>query len=266
MSVLKALPILMYHHVSPAPGLVTVSPTTFRAQMAALADAGWRSAGLVEVEAFFAGQALPPKTCVISFDDGYLDNFVHAHPVLCEFGLRAVLFIVTGWLGDGPVRSGTPATPNHRDCKRLIAEGAADQVILRWSEAEAMAAAGSFEFHSHTHSHTRWDKSIADLPTRREALAQDLATSKATLQSRLGLTSRHLCWPQGYYDADYQSVAQAAGFDHLYTTEPRVNRPGSTDRIGRIVTKEKPGPWVRRRAELYASPTLGGLYNWLKGR
>ena len=54
-----ALPILMYHHVSPNPGLVTVSPAAFRAQMESLAGAGWRTAGLDEAARFFRGEAVP---------------------------------------------------------------------------------------------------------------------------------------------------------------------------------------------------------------
>lgn len=263
---MKALPILMYHHVSPAPGLVTVSPGAFRAQIAALAEGGWRSAGLAEVEAFYRGQPLPEKTVVISFDDGYLDNYVHGHPVLAEFGFKAVLFVATGWLGDGPPRPTPAALPDHRQCKALIAAGEADQCMLRWSEMEAMAAAGTFEFHSHTHSHTRWDKTEPDVNARRRSLAADLALSRQQLEGRLGVASAHLCWPQGYHDADYREVAAEAGFRYLYTTEKRVNlRQGDPRFIGRIVTKEKDGAWLLSRTRLYANPWLGRAYAWLRG-
>jgi peptidoglycan/xylan/chitin deacetylase (PgdA/CDA1 family) len=268
MSALKALPILMYHHVSPAPGLVTVSPATFRDHMQTLAHAGWRSAGLAEVEQFLAGKPLPAKTCVISFDDGYLDNYLHAHPVLVEFGLKAVLFVVTGWLGDGPARRGADlACPDHNECKRLIAAGEADRAMARWSELEEMAAAGSFEFHSHTQSHTRWDREIADAEERDARLAQDLATSRAALRERLGIDSRHLCWPQGYYDEAYLRVARAAGFDYLYTTEKRINTPDvSPQHLGRVVTKEKPGGWLASRLGIYSRPWLGRLYVGLNAK
>ncbi len=256
-----ALPILMYHHVSPSPGLVTVSPVAFRSHMQALAKAGWRTVGLDAVAGFFRGEFLPAKACVVSFDDAYLDNQVHAAPVLEEFGMKAVIFAVTGWLGEGPVRSGNQETPDHRECKRRIAAGDVDSVILRWSEAECLQSAGVFEFHSHTHSHTRWDKVIADHKVRGIALAEDLVQSKSSLDQRLGVVSRHLCWPQGYYDEQYLATAKTLGFDHLYTTELRINRPFSAvDRIGRFVTKEKQGSWLLQRTRLYANPWLGRLY------
>ena len=93
------LPILMYHHVSPNPGLVTLSPAAFREQMAWLARSGWHTPGAREIEAFHQGQPLPRKSVVITFDDGYLDNWVHAQPVLAEFQLKALLFISTDWIG-----------------------------------------------------------------------------------------------------------------------------------------------------------------------
>lgn len=260
-----ALPILMYHHVSRAPGLVTISPETFRAHIAALAAAGWRSVGLDEVERFLAGERLPARSCVISFDDGYLDNWLHAHPILAGYGMKAVLFVVTGWIGDGPPRTAEAMTPDHRECKRRIASGDADSVIVRWSEVDAMRAAGTFEFHSHTHSHVRFDQTISDRDARRQALATDLAASRDTLQQRLGIASRHLCWPQGYYDDDYMAVARATGFDHLYTTENRINTADASPlTIGRFVTKERDGRWLASRTDIYSRPWLGRLYRKLQ--
>jgi peptidoglycan/xylan/chitin deacetylase (PgdA/CDA1 family) len=259
----RVLPVLMYHHVSPHPGLVTVTPETFRAQMAWLSRHHWRVLTTAEIEAYFAGQPFPGKSVAITFDDGYADNWRHAHPVLAEFGFTAQLFVVTGWLGDGPVRGDTELPcPDHETSKKLVAAGDADRVMLRWSEVEAMATAGSFEFHSHTHTHTRWDLRHAPGPVRHEALAADLAQSRSALTERLGAVSRHLCWPQGFYDDDYIELARQAGFDHLYTTERRANRPGGdTFRIGRISTKERPGAaWLGRRLDTYRSPWLSRLY------
>ncbi|HEY6898679.1 MAG TPA: polysaccharide deacetylase family protein [Rhodocyclaceae bacterium] len=263
----RALPVLMYHHVSPVPGLVTMSLAVFRSQMQWLAEQGWTTLGAQGLADFYAGKPIPDKSLVLSFDDGYLDNFLHAHPVLQELGLRALLFVVTGWLGDGPPRSGTAECLSHSECKRRIGAGQADDVVLRWSEVEAMHTAGSFEFHSHTDTHTRWDKQLPPGAARRAAMAEELAQSRATLVQRLGECSRHLCWPQGYFEPDYVELAAAAGFDHLYTTQRLINLPGGdTRRIGRLAVKEKPGAWLGRRLGLYASPFWGGLYLRLRGR
>ena len=87
----------------------------------------------------------------------------------------------------------------------------------------------------------------------------------AALAARLGADSPHLCWPQGYYDAAYQRVAQATGFTHLYTTEHGVvRRDTDPARIPRLVIKDKPAPWFGGRMGLYGRPLLSALYLGLK--
>lgn len=270
MSLGQPLPVLMYHHISPQPGLVTCTPENFRAQMQWLAENGWKTLSTAAFATALASGVIPKKSVLITFDDGYLDNWVHAHPVLAEFGQTATLFLITGWMGDGAVRphagqANTPELPSHRQAMAAAQAGSYDDAFLRWSEVAAMRAAGTFDFHSHTHSHTRWDRTLADPVARAAALAADLAASRATLAAQLGEASPHLCWPQGYFDADYQRIALAAGFSHLYTTEHGVvRRDVDLARIPRLVAKDKGAAWFARRISIYGRPWLSALYLGLK--
>jgi len=265
----RSVPVLMYHHVSPSPGLVTLTPGHFAEQMAALSSAGYRTLNAKQFGAYLAGAPVPDKSVVLTFDDGYLDNWVCAHPILEKYALTALMFVVTDWIKDGPRRphagegaTRLPATPEHNACKRLIADGHADDVIVRWSEVEAMVKAGTFEIHSHTHSHNRWDKICANEADKRKALAKDIATAQSILESRLGKLSDHLCWPQGYFDDDYLAVAKNAGYRHLYTTVPGANLPGDDPgHIHRIVVKDKGARWLLTRLWLYRHPTLARWYS-----
>jgi len=270
MSFGQPLPVLMYHHVSPKPGLVTCSPENFRAQMQWLAKNGWRTLSTAGFAEALASGQVPKKSVLVTFDDGYLDNWVYAHPVLQEFGQRATIFLITGWIGDGAPRPhvaqpGRPEVPTHKQAMAAAADGQLDAAFLRWSEVEAMRAAGTFDFHSHTHTHTRWDRKIAAQAERDAALAEDLAVSRETLAARLGEASPHLCWPQGYFDGHYQRVARAAGFTHLYTTEHGVVRADvDLSCIPRLVAKDKPADWFGRRMGIYGRPLLSALYLGLK--
>ena len=269
-----AIPVLMYHHVSPNPGLVTVSPATFEAHMRYLAESGYTTLTADTLLAFLTEQtALPAKSVLITFDDGYLDNYVYAFPVLQRYGLHAVIFAVTSWIGDGPMRAHAnsgqplPTCPDHRGCKAAIAAGNSGEVMLRWSEIETMASAGTIEIHSHTHTHTRWDKQGTDTPEKLDALRADLDQSQSALEHRLGRRSRHLCWPQGYYEAGYLQIAQDAGFHALYTTSKRLNAAGSSPlEIGRIVTKDRTDAWLAQRLWLYSRPLMAWLYTQLRGK
>lgn len=271
------VPVLMYHHVSPSKGSITTSPDNFARQIRWLARNGWKTLGADEFASYLRDGRAPSKSVVLSFDDGYLDNWVYAHPVLEEYGFKAWMFLVTGWVHDGAARAHAglaggearlPQTPGHLECKARLAAGDSDAVIVRWSEVEAMAAAGTFEFHSHTHTHTRWDQQCADAAVKSERLAHDLAESRRVLSARLGTASAHLCWPQGYFDGDYLNVAGAAGFRYLYTTDARgQNQPaGDPSHIFRVAVKNRGALQFGQRVRLARSPWAGPLYNRWKQR
>lgn len=159
MSCAQHLPVLMYHHVSNKPGLVTLSPRTFRAQMKWLAESGWKTVTAAEVEHFWRGGILPRKSVMLTFDDGWLDNWLQVFPVLREFNLHAHIFLVTGLISEGPVRLDS-AQPEytHAECEARIEQGRSDEVMLRWSEIREMRLSGLVEFHLHSHTHKRRDQ------------------------------------------------------------------------------------------------------------
>jgi peptidoglycan/xylan/chitin deacetylase (PgdA/CDA1 family) len=275
MSTSQAIPVLMYHHVSPNPGLVTVSPQTFELQMQSLVEKGYSALTADQFLGFLQGRnEVPARSVLITFDDGYLDNYVYAYPAMQRLGLHGVIFAITGWIGEGTERphagaapaEALPACPSHRDCMKAIENGQADQVMLRWSEIQAMEASGTFEIQSHTHTHTRWDKILDNPAERLSALENDLALSFATLQQRLNSERRHLCWPQGYFEPAYQTVAQQQGFSALYTVIKGMNTTGTSPQsIFRTVIKDRAGAWFTRRLWIYSHAWLGRLYVRLRG-
>jgi peptidoglycan/xylan/chitin deacetylase (PgdA/CDA1 family) len=102
------VPILMYHRVLPAdqaadnlPGLV-VTPELFGAQMQAMHDAGWHTIVLRDLAgAMRAGRTLPPRTFVVTFDDGWADGYDYAYPILRRLGYVGVFFVISNRI-DGP--------------------------------------------------------------------------------------------------------------------------------------------------------------------
>lgn len=271
MKTARIVPVLMYHHVSPSAGMITSTPSNFESQMAWLSQHGYRSLTAAQFAGHLRGESVPERSVMITFDDGYLDNWVYAHPVLLRYGYSALVFLVSSWIGDGPARAyngaGTiPPTPSHNECKEHIAQGRCDLAILRWSEIHAMRAAGTFEFHSHTHTHTRWDKLASSAAQKRERIAEEFHLSRAALAQNLGSVSDHLCWPQGYFDDDYLQLAKEAGFNYFYTTDAYgQNTPGSSpEHIYRFAVRNRGGATLGRRTRLAANPLWGPWYNCWK--
>jgi peptidoglycan/xylan/chitin deacetylase (PgdA/CDA1 family) len=97
--------VVLYHRVATRsqigaldPDLIDATPDEFDEQMAYLRR-HYRPVGLEEVlEAHRAGRDLPSGSVLVTFDDGYLDNFENAFPVLRRHDMRAVFFVSTGHL------------------------------------------------------------------------------------------------------------------------------------------------------------------------
>jgi peptidoglycan/xylan/chitin deacetylase (PgdA/CDA1 family) len=265
----------MYHHVRPGAGMIAVTPEHFEDQLRWLSYRGYRTLSTAEFIRHLQYGGAPRRSVLITFDDGYLDNWVYAAPLLRRYSMRATVFVVTGWVGDGPTRpqlnghDPLPDTPEHRECEQRIAAGYADEVVLRWSEILAMRDQGVMEFHSHTHTHTRWD--LLDAATKNVQMRAELAQSKNCLRQRLGEASDQLCWPQGYFDEDYIRLAKEAGFRYLYTTRAfGRNRPGTDpSSIFRFAVRNTGGASFGRRVQVATNPVLAPMFNgwkrWKRG-
>lgn len=268
----EVVPVLMHHHVNPVPGRLNVTPANFEHQLAWLAERGWTALSLAQFAAFLEGKPVPRRSLLITFDDGYLDNWVHACPLLAKYGMRGVLFVVTGWVGEGAPRphggqiDTPPALPVHARCEAMINAGLTDAVMIRWSEARLMQAGGTLELHCHTHRHQRWWEYGIDPQIRHEALAADLATSRRVLQHELGQVSDHLCWPFGHFDADYVAVARAQGFRYLHTTHAFGRNLAGGDRghIYRFPIRDRPASWLHKRLLCHQHPLLAPVFNGFK--
>lgn len=264
-----SVPVLMYHHVRPDAGMIACTPENFESQLQWLQKEGYKSLTLDEFAAHLEGQPVG-KAVLITFDDGYLNNWVYAFPLLQKYGFKATIFLVTSWLNHGDLRPNTsfraslPVCPDHAQCEQLIEQGLSDEVILRWSEVNAMRDSGLIEFHSHTHTHTRWDKLKPE--QKNEKIAWELTQSQDVLRQELGEVSSHLCWPQGYYDLDYIRIAQELGFRYLYTTDAFGRNTSMTapTQIHRFAVRNRPGSTLAKRIRASHHPLIAPFFNRFK--
>jgi peptidoglycan/xylan/chitin deacetylase (PgdA/CDA1 family) len=201
-----ALRVLMYHKVNGLAGNpLSVSPEQFRKQLV-LAMGEY---SLVAPDAVLAAvreeRPLPPKALLLTFDDGYRDNYEHAYPILKERGLHAVLFVPTDFIGS--------ARPLPHD-ERL----ATPNPTLTWIQLAEMRDV--FTIGSHGRSH----RVLTALP-RTEAEAE-IETSKAIIEDHLGDPVLFFSYPKGSrgdYDLSLEETVRAAGYAVSFVTLPGGN-------------------------------------------
>jgi len=121
------VPVLVYHGIGTKPSYITESRELFAAQLAALKTGGFHALTMAQYVAFRAGKiaSLPSRPILITFDDGRLDAYRDATPILREYGMHAIAFIVPGWV---------TAHPNF---------------ALSWPELQQMQRSGTWDIQLH---------------------------------------------------------------------------------------------------------------------
>lgn len=192
-------PVLMYHHVEPAPLRPAprhpdsyVTPDRFARHLALLARWGFRTVTLATAAgAWQGGRRLPRKTVVLTFDDACRCFAEHALPLLAAHGATATVFAVSGLLG------GTNAWD--------AAAGERREELMDAAALEAVAAAGC-EVGSHGRSHRDLSR------VEGGELEQEIAGSKRDLEAVLGAPVRTLAWPYGRTGTAAREAARRAGY------------------------------------------------------
>jgi peptidoglycan/xylan/chitin deacetylase (PgdA/CDA1 family) len=207
------VPILEYHAIQPpvagsAFPQLFVTQADFQRQMRWLKGQGFEAVTLDQVEdAWYKRGELPPKPVVVSFDDGYLSQYVAGFLVLQRYHWPGVL--------------------------NLVAEGS----DLPDTDVKKMIDAG-WELASHTVTH-------ADLPTVPPAqLQREVAGSRRILRQRFGVTVDNFCYPAGRYDSTVISEVAKAGYRGAQTEIPGVAssaHPYILDRIEIELSDGLPG-------------------------
>jgi peptidoglycan/xylan/chitin deacetylase (PgdA/CDA1 family) len=209
--------ILMYHMVrEPVPGArfngLRVPPAQFEAQLAWLSRRGWTFRFLSEV----MSSPVPPHTCVLTFDDGYADNLLHALPIMQRYGACATLYLVEQRVDN----DWSVLKKAHHDEGELMAEPK-----LSDAQVETLLASGCFELGGHSVTHAN----LCRLDPARSAA--EIRDSKAALEARFGVRLYSFAYPFGLYDAHHVAQVREAGFAAAVTTREGVSTDLARERF-----------------------------------
>jgi peptidoglycan/xylan/chitin deacetylase (PgdA/CDA1 family) len=251
-----SIPVIMYHHVLPKRGFIASSLDEFEEQMNFLAKNNWKTLTSDEFYLFKKGElSLPKKSVLITFDDGWRDNFIYAYPILKKYNLRATLFIITEWIEKASSDIDYEFFPlGHNACKKAVAKEPR-KVLCTWEELKNMQDV--FDIHIHTHTHR---DEYFTAPTWKE----EFINSRELFKQKMGKDDHHLCWPRGYYTSELIQEALKENFDIFYTTKRGINKPDNKLLEIKRMHAKKGKQWLRKNLFLFSNNFLGSIYSKIK--
>jgi len=264
---MRPVPVLMYHHVNRHKGdMVTITPEIFEGQMEYLYRAGYRTLKVEELVSYINGElTLTQKAVVVTFDDGWLDNYMYAFPALKKYKINATVFLITNRVENASLQNSELQTlnskltiPTHEKSKSLIEKGEAHKVVLNWKVIKEMSNSGIIEFYSHTKSHAKCNG------LSENELLKELGESKKIIEEKLNSPCPYLCWPYGKYNGLALTAAKEVGYKAIFTTNYGVADAGSDPfAINRIIVKDSTA-WFKKRMAIYTNTILSKLYLRIK--
>jgi peptidoglycan/xylan/chitin deacetylase (PgdA/CDA1 family) len=221
----------MYHYISvPPEGAdkyrrdLSVGPDVFRAHLVTLREQGYTSITLSQLlYALTQGAPLPEKPIVLTFDDGYRDNYDYAFPIMKQEGFVGTFFVVT-----------RPTEGRHGE-------------YMTWEQVVEMKEAG-MEIGSHTVTHP----SLPGLS--QERIWRELTESRAMLQERLGQEVNSIAYPHGDFDDGVAHLTNLAGYRVAVST-----KQGVTHTTGNLMSLRR----IRVRGGMFPEDVMKWINFWM---
>jgi len=185
-------PILAYHRIHPdgSKDTPTIAPQTFDRQMELLANR-WQVVSLNQVVDWLEDKGhLPRRAVAVTFDDGGVDLFDHAFPILKARGIPATIFLIADYINQ----------PG----------------FLNGSQIKLMQQAG-IQFGSHGLNH----RYLPELSSKE--IQSNLVGSKERL-AKIGISAELLSYPAGGFNAEVLKAAETAGYRAACTTNRGIRR------------------------------------------
>jgi len=201
-------PVLTYHHIGPRKRgarlkCLYVPRRLFQAQLAELRHAGFTTESF---RAPVSPSAPAQPRIALTFDDGFLDVFENALPLLLTHKFTSIQFLVSDLLG--------------KTNEWQQAQGDVVEPLMDDSQIRDWLAAGQ-AIGAHTRTHPR----LTQVPLAQAR--EEIFGSRKSLQDRFGIPIDHVCYPYGDWNPQIRDLVREAGYQSAYTTTPGMN--GSAD-------------------------------------
>jgi len=191
---MKDLLILEYHSISfVVKRPLAVKVDNFEKQVRYLSDKCYTPISFDDLYKSMRGNVtLPKKPLIITFDDGYLDNYTYAFPILKKYGFTATIFLATDYIDNTVNFDLVPASQGGRN-------------ILSWKEVNELSEAG-WSFGSHTCSHSILTEISIELAK------DEIASSKSRIEMQTGKAVTSFCYPAGKFNDRIKGLVKQSGY------------------------------------------------------
>ncbi|MCX7013376.1 MAG: polysaccharide deacetylase family protein [Candidatus Sumerlaeota bacterium] len=203
------VPILMYHKISPPTratrlkGLCTSRQALDR-QLGRLRRLGYSFCDFEDLRKALDREAsLPDKPILLTFDDGYADNYSTAFPLLLKHRAKATLFLIAEDVGKTSL-----VWPDAMETEPTS--------LMTWDQAREMSRQG-ISVQSHGMTHRRLSRLSP------EEIKKELQDSRRAIEREIGVRPIAYAFPYGVKREAARAIAETAGYRFLCTTESGVN-------------------------------------------
>lgn len=180
--------ILMYHSIGDSKVFFNVKRAEFETQMKFLKENNYNVVSAEKLLEYLNKKDIPSKTVVITFDDGYQDNFLNAWPILKKYNFPATIFLATGNVGSDFMIRGEVMR------------------FLNWNEMSEMEASGLIDIEPHTETHQKLNKL-----TTEETFAE-INVSKKMIEEKLNKKCHFFSYPFGIYNDNIIKILKDFSF------------------------------------------------------
>lgn len=232
------VPIVMYHSVlksSKQLGKFVITPTELENDFKYLQANGYTAITMTQLINFvYDGNPLPQKPVIITFDDGYLNNYTYVTPLLEEYDMKAVISIV------GKFSDIYTEKPSNN----------VNYAHVTWDQIKEMHDSGLFEIQNHTYNlhYTNKKRTGArrlkgeSIAAYRELLNSDVGHLQQKITKTTGVTPNTFTYPYGFISKDSVPILKEMGFKATLSCFEGVNkiRMGDKDALFGLKRKSRP--------------------------
>ena len=233
------LPILMYHGIlkdTKLQGDYVISPSQFEQDLKMLKEKGFHTVTVSSlIDYVYSGKPIPEKPVMLTFDDGYYNNYLYAYPLLKKYKCSAVISPIA-YYSEYYSNSGEKPSASYFHCT--------------WQQLKEMQESGFAEIQNHSYNmHSQNGrqgiprKKSEGVYEYRLTVKDDILKSQKMLYEKLGTYPQAFVYPFGEYNSISEELLKELSFKCTMICEERINvitkNPDSLYKLGRFLRSNR---------------------------